>query len=186
MTRTVEREVKLRFDTAEEARGAILAAGGAPLRPRRLQSDALFDTEAGLLANARCALRVRVEAGRAWLTFKGAPQSTSMKVREELETSVGDGPLTMLMLERLGYRVWFRYEKYRDEYTLGEAIVAVDETPIGTFVEIEGPAESIHAATAALGRTPSDYVIASYRALYAEECTRRGVPVSNMVFGVGG
>ena len=39
-----EREIKLQFETAGEARTAILAAGAAPLKCRRLQEDALFDT----------------------------------------------------------------------------------------------------------------------------------------------
>ena len=38
----------------------------------------------------------------------------------------------------------------------------VDETPIGTFLEIEGPVATIHAAAAALGRGPRDYVDRSY------------------------
>ena len=41
----IEREVKLRFDSPEQARAAILAAGATPLRCRRLQEDALLDTE---------------------------------------------------------------------------------------------------------------------------------------------
>ena len=184
MTGSLEREIKLRFESPADARAAIAAAGGTPLRARRLQRDALLDTHERALGDARSALRVRLEEDRAWLTFKGAPQASTMKVREELETSVGDGRLLLRVLERLGFRVWFRYEKYREEYALGTAIVALDETPVGTFVEIEGSAEGIHAAAAALGRDPSQYVVASYRALYLEDCARRGTRVSNMVFEV--
>ncbi|MGE0448002.1 MAG: class IV adenylate cyclase [Vicinamibacterales bacterium] len=182
MPGTIEREIKLQFDTPDEARASILAAGGTPLRARRLQCDALLDTEQGGLRNERLALRVRVEDDRSWLTFKGAPQPSSMKVREEIETSVGDAALALRVFERLGFRVWFRYEKYREEYTLGLATIAVDETPVGTFVEIEGSADSIHAAAAALGRTPAHYVTASYRSLYVAHCTRRGMTVSDMTF----
>ena len=42
---TLEREVKLRFDSPDEARAAILAAGATPLLGRRLQEDSLLDTE---------------------------------------------------------------------------------------------------------------------------------------------
>ena len=45
----LEREIKLRFDTAHEARAKILALGATPLHGRRLQKDALLDTEDGSL-----------------------------------------------------------------------------------------------------------------------------------------
>jgi hypothetical protein len=45
--------------------------------------------------------------------------------------------------------------------------IVVDETPIGTFLEIEGPVAAIHEAARALGRGPADYVGASYVALFA-------------------
>jgi adenylate cyclase class 2 len=179
---TLEREIKLRFDSAGSARAAILAAGGAPLRDRRLQSDALLDADDSRLRNNRCALRVRVEPDRCFLTYKGPPQSSTMKVREELETVVGDETLVLAMLDRLGFRVWFRYEKFREEFSLSEVIVAVDETPVGTFVEIEGTADGIAIAAALLGRGPDDYLVDSYRALFVQHCTQHGLPPGDMIF----
>ena len=64
-------------------------------------------------------------------------------------------------------RVWFRYEKYREEFSAEDVIIAIDETPVGTFVEIEGGEEHIHAAAAALGKTPADYITDSYRTLFS-------------------
>ena len=61
----LEREIKLRFDSADEARGAILALGATPLHGRRLQEDCLLDTEDELLRRRRAALRVRSRAARA-------------------------------------------------------------------------------------------------------------------------
>ena len=46
MATTLEREVKLRFDSVEEAREAVQATGATPLRCRRLQEDALLDDPA--------------------------------------------------------------------------------------------------------------------------------------------
>jgi len=41
---------------------------------------------------------------------------------------------------------WFRYEKYRTTFRLPDSnawanglLIELDETPIGTFVELEGP-----------------------------------------------
>ncbi len=66
---------------------------------------------------------------------------------------VGDGSLVVRMLEELGFHVWFRYEKYREEFALDDVVVAVDETPVGTFVEIEGGDRGIDETAVALGRT---------------------------------
>ena len=74
----IEREIKLQFETAGEARTAILAAGAAPLKCRRLQEDALFDTNDESLRRQGCALRVRSESGRSLLTFKGPMQASRM------------------------------------------------------------------------------------------------------------
>jgi len=69
------------------------------------------------------------------------------------------------VLEELGLHVWFRYEKYREEYAAEDVKIELDETPVGTFVEIEGPVATIHAAAEALGFGPNDYVYESYPAL---------------------
>ncbi len=179
---TVEREVKLRFESVEAAREAILAAGAAPLRCRRLQEDALLDDRDESLRKRRCVLRVRVESGRSLLTFKGPVQPSPMKLREEIETVVGDGETMLRCFEQLGYAVWFRYQKYREEYALGEAIVAVDETPVGVFVEVEGEEHGIVEATHALGRSPDDFVLDSYRSLFMEHRRAHGLPATDMLF----
>jgi adenylate cyclase class 2 len=181
-TTMVEREIKLRFTSAEEARAAILATGATPLLGRRLQEDLLLDFADEQLRHRRCVLRVRVEAGKSRLTFKGPVQPGIMKIREELETVVGDGALLVRVLEELGLCVWFRYNKYREEFAYEDVIVAVDETPVGVFVELEGGEQGIASLAFALGRSPEDYIVDSYRALflrYRDEC---GLTGSDMLF----
>ena len=124
MAAILEREVKLGFRDAEEARQAIVAAGATPLRGRRLQEDYLLDTPDDSLRRRRCVLRVRLECGKTLLTFKGPVQISPMKLREELETVVGDGLLLLHVLEELGFRVWFRYEKYREEFAHEDVTIA--------------------------------------------------------------
>ena len=182
MAATLEREIKLRFDTPENARAAVLAAGASPVRSRRLQEDCLLDTSDELLRRRRCVLRVRMESGRSLLTLKGPVQPSEMKLREELETVVGDGTLLLAILETLGFQVCFRYQKYREEFAIDDTIVAVDETPVGTFVEIEGGDRGIAEMAIALGRGPSDYVLDSYRGLFIEHRRRLGLPISDMLF----
>lgn len=180
----LEREVKLRFDSPEAARSAVLAAGATPLRRRRLQTDVLLDTHSGHLRVRRSALRVRVESDRTFVTFKGPIQAARAKLREELETQVEDGPLLLRLLGELGFHAWFRSEKYREEFRLPEVVITVDETPIGTFVEIEGSERGIDLAAEALGRGPRDYVLDSYRSLYERHCRLHGIPAADMVFSV--
>jgi adenylate cyclase, class 2 len=185
-TNAIEREIKLRFHTPAEARDAIVRAGGTPIRGRRLQEDCLLDSPDEVLRRRRCVLRVRVEPGRSLLTYKGPVQPSTMKVREERETVVADGETLLLVFELLGFHVWFRYQKYREEFGAEDATIALDETPIGTFVEVEGSEKGITEVAAALGRVPTDYIVDSYRGLYVKHCEQQGVPCADMVFDDAG
>jgi adenylate cyclase class 2 len=181
-TITLEREIKLRFGSAEEARAAVIATGATPLLGRRLQEDSLLDTDDEQLRRRRCVLRVRVEHGKSRLTFKGPVQPGAVKVREEIETVVGDGLILLRVLEEIGLHVWFRYEKYREEFAHEDVIVAVDETPVGVFIEIEGGEQGIATMTEALGRSPSDYILDSYRGLFLQHRDAFGLTGPDMVF----
>ena len=85
-------------------------------------------------------------------------------------------------LEQLGYSVWFRYQKYREEYALTDVVIAIDETPVGVFVELEGDEHGILEATRALGRTPDDFLLDSYRSLFMEHRRAHGQPATDMLF----
>jgi adenylate cyclase class 2 len=139
--------------------------------------------------------------GRTLLTFKSPPEALAIgdvgpsadrrhKVREEIETELMDGATTRRIFEGLGLRGWFRYEKYRTTYVLPGRhawakglLIEVDETPIGTFVELEGRAEAIDRAAKELGYSARDYVLKNYLVLYLEDCKRRGEQPRDMVFG---
>ena len=181
-TTTVEREIKLRFGSAEEAREAVLATGATPLLGRRLQEDSLLDTDDEMLRRKRCVLRVRVENGKSRVTFKGPVQPSAMKLRDEYETVVGDGSVLLQVFEELGLHVWFRYEKYREEFAHEDVIVAIDETPVGVFVEIEGGEQGISAMANALGHGPDEYVLDSYRGLFLKLRDEFALSGTDMVF----
>jgi adenylate cyclase, class 2 len=179
---TLEREIKLRFNSVEEAREAVLATGASPLLCRRLQEDSLLDTDDEMLRRRRCVMRVRVENGKSRITFKGPVQPSIMKVREELETLVGDGAVLLQILEELGLHVWFRYEKYREEFSHEDVTVAIDETPVGVFVEIEGSEQGIVSMAETFGRRTEDYVLDSYRGLFLKYRDQFGLSGTDMVF----
>ena len=179
---TIEREIKLSFESVEEARTAVLAAGATPLLCRRLQEDSLLDTEEESLRRRRCVLRIRVENGKSRITFKGPVQPSIMKLRDEFETVIGDGVLLLHIFVELGFHVWFRYEKYREEFAHEDVIVAIDETPVGVFVEIEGSEQGIASMAEALGRTPDEYVLDSYRGLFLKHREAFGLTGTDMLF----
>jgi adenylate cyclase class 2 len=185
----LEREVKLLFRTSDEARAAIAAAGASPFRTRRFQDDALFDSTDESLRRQGCTLRVRTERAdvglqpqRVLLTFKGPVQPGAMKLREEHETAVSEGDALARVLAALGLRVWFRYQKYREEFAAPDLIIAIDETPVGTFVEVEGSEDAILAMTGALGRGPADFILDSYYRLFMIRREQFGLTGPHMVF----
>ena len=111
----VEHEIKLPFSTVESARQAVSAAGGRLDMPRRLLDDRLFDTEDQTLRQSGRALRVRRDGDRAFITFKGPVQPGAVKSREEIETLVGSADIAEAIVLSLGFRRWFRAEKYRED-----------------------------------------------------------------------
>ena len=120
----------------------------------------------------------------------GAQENHRHKVREELELEVTDSAALSRIFEGLGMRGWFRYEKRRTTFRLPSSstwakdlLIELDETPIGTFVELEGPPTAIDLAARKLGFSPQDYILENYLALCVEDCRRRGVEPTDMVFG---
>ena len=98
---------------------------------------------------------MRTVNGRGLLTYKGpASFDGGVKSRLELESGV-DAPGTVLaLLDALGYRPRFRYEKRRTPWRFADParpLVVVDETPLGLFAEIEGEAGAVRALAAELG-----------------------------------
>lgn len=179
----IEQEVKLAFTTAEAARQAVTAAGGRPIVARRLIADQLFDTPDGRLRRQGMTCRLRREPTQAFVTFKGPTLPGRVKMREETETSVADADKMERILGALGFVTMFRAEKYREEYALGEAVVTVDETPMGAFVEIEAAPAVIDEVATRLGRTPADYNLESYPRLYVLWCAAHGQTPGDMTFG---
>lgn len=166
--------------------------------------NVIFDTPDGGLAKHGQLLRIRTEnpqggkkaaAPRVILTFKQPTvrgvndEGSRFKVRDETEVEFANAAPLIKILEGLGLRGWFTYEKYRTTWKLGAAarwaadlLIELDETPVGTYVELEGPPEAIDRAAGSLGFSRKDYLLKNYLTLYAEDCRRRGVTPGNMLF----
>ena len=115
-------------------------------------------------------LRLRSAGGRWTVTYKGPADQATHKSREEIETDVSDGPAFAQILAALGYQPSFAYEKFRTTFAIAgeEGIVTLDETPIGDFLELEGPGYWIDQTALRLGFEPADYITSSYPVLYEE------------------
>ncbi len=168
MPGAVESEIKLRVGRLDEACGALARLGAERVRARHLEDNVLFDDASGSLAGAGCLLRVRRTPKGGLLTYKGPRRDREgVKTRREVETTVGDADALQAIVEALGFRRVFRYQKYREVYRWNDVEIVVDDTPIGSFLEIEGTLPGIHEAAAALGYAPADYIRDSYVALFA-------------------
>ena len=183
----IEREVKLSFPSAAAARSAILAAGAVASHARRLQDDALYDTPDDTLRTKGCIVRVRTErwpdgSTTTTLTVKGPVQPGTMKIREEHETRVEKAAALTQVFDVLGLRPSFRYQKYREEFSSADLVIAVDETPVGTFIELEGNEAAIHSMTVAIGRSSSDFILDSYYRLFMKHREEFGLAGPHMVF----
>jgi len=179
-----ETEIKLAVPDVKSARRLLRGAGFRVTRRRVFEANTLFDTASLTLRKSSRLLRIRTAGPVATLTFKGKPAAGKHKSREELETKISDAEKMSAILERLDFRPVFRYEKYRTEFQqLRRAGVAVlDETPIGVYLELEGPEHWIDRTARLLGFTEHDYITASYGRLYLEWCKSRKRKPGNMVF----
>jgi adenylate cyclase, class 2 len=189
VTGGTETEVKIRLPGASDIGERLRVVGFAISAPRVFESNTLYDTEQGELASKGMLLRLRHAGEHAVITWKGRGAAGPYKSRPELETAIGSTEVLHQILTQLGYRRSFRYEKYRTEFTRGAeaaGVVTLDETPIGDFLELEGPGEWIDETAAKLGFSRDDYILDSYGRLYVADCERRGVEPGHMVFASHG
>ena len=163
-----ENEIKLRMTGPIAAREAVARIGAERRVARHLEDNVLLDDERSSIRTSGFLLRVRrCDPEEAVLTYKGAKSVVEgVRTREEIESTVGDAAAVQVILSRIGLRPTFRYQKYRETYAWQDVEIVVDETPVGTYLELEGPVASIHAAAAALGFGPADYITDSYFGLF--------------------
>jgi adenylate cyclase class 2 len=177
-----EIEIKFRVHDLRELTRKLRAAGFHVKTRRTHEMNTLYDLPDGVLRNRKELLRLR-QYGSEWkLTHKSKKKTGRHSRREELETSVGNGKMMDAILHALGYAPSFRYEKFRAEWTDGKGQVVVDETPIGDFAEIEGPARWIDATAKKLDVCPADYITTNYAGLFQEWKRKAGSRAEEMTF----
>ncbi|MGH9538415.1 MAG: class IV adenylate cyclase [Terriglobales bacterium] len=161
-----EIEIKFRVDNIRALSRRLRAAGFRRLTPRTHERNTLYDLPGQPLRKRGELLRLR-QYGRAWLlTHKAKSTLARHKTRVEMETEIADGNKLHKVLQALGYVPTFRYEKFRAEWDDGNGHVVIDETPIGCFGEIEGPARWIDNTARRLGIHRDSYITQSYAELF--------------------
>lgn len=193
----LETEIKLRASSLPNLLRELRRIGARD-HGRVFEQNAIYDTpEHGFYRQGRL-IRLRVEiaqdgrcgakltskapADRAASDGRGKKSMKRHKEKLERELEVRDPALTASLMEKVGLRRSFRYEKYRTSFRLGGLHLDVDETPIGTFLELEGLPGAIDSVASTLGYRAAGYIRGTYWDLYAAKCRRSGKTPKAMIF----
>src|SRR5271156_6155389 len=205
-TQNQEIEIKLAIEDIAALRGKLrnLRAKAAP---RLFERNELYDTPQSDLRSSGRLLRIRIETpasgktirpprstganSRGVLTYKapieGIDPAAPRRYKQRKELEIYFQPAVRLepILRALGFRPGFRYEKFRSAYTLPKLKglhLNLDETPIGNYLELEGPPKAIDRAAKLLGFNTQNYITATYWDLYVAHCRGHRLEATNLVF----
>jgi adenylate cyclase class 2 len=180
----VETEIKLAVGSAAEGRARLRRQGFKVIAPKVFERNLVLDDERGSLRAGGLLLRVRGAGKQVTCTFKGPDTPGRYKRRVENEFRASDLDACLAVFAGIGFREAFRYEKFRTEFAReGEpGLATLDETPIGVYMELEGPARWIDRAAKGLGFARDAYITASYGQLYTDWCEARGIQPADMRF----
>lgn len=164
-----ETEIKIPVAELESVRRTLRSAGASCIHDVCREVNTLFDSPDGVLGDAGSVLRVRRYGQRNVVTFKGpATFKGTIKDREEIEVVVDSAEHIAAILERTGFRAITRYEKDRELWAVDGVVVSLDHTPMGDFVEVEGPSEHLPGVLGTIGLDGAAGVTASYPQLWVE------------------
>ncbi|GAB4503004.1 MAG: class IV adenylate cyclase [Anaerolineales bacterium] len=161
----------------------LQALGALCVVPRQLETNLRFDDPQRRLQAEHKVLRLR-RYDEARLTFKrGKKSENGVSTREEIEVSVSNFEQTRVLLEGLGFQVFFTYEKYRAMYEMETASITLDELPFGNFVEIEAESgAAIRCLAERLGLNPAAASAESYQGLFERLKNTHGLTAQNLTF----
>ena len=207
-----EIEIKLRVKDVDALRRHLKHLRAREISPRTYESNTLYDTPRHDLRRRSQLIRLRIEQpassfgkkrpnenAAAVLTYKGpsllagnaknagrlSKIRSHFKIKDEAEVSVAGADEMARILRALGLHPVFRYEKFRTTYALPGVRglkIELDETPVGIYLELEGPVAGIDRGARLLGYDRTDYMTDTYGSLYLAACRRRGRIPSDMLF----
>ena len=177
-------EIEVKFplrDRAELIR-KLHDIGGQRLYAETFEDNIVLDRR-GELRTKGALLRVRKFGKYSLITYKGPMSMTGgIKSREEVQTGVESFELAIELLDALGFKPVFRYQKFREVWRVKEVEVVLDRTPIGEYFEIEGPVDVIRTVATELGMSMDQAIRQTYADLYRQHRRTRADLPENMVF----
>ena len=181
--------MKIPVADAASMRALLRQKGFRVHKPRVFEQNLVLDDAQGSVKARNLLLRLRTAGKTVTCTFKNKEVAGVHKRREEREFHLDNLEEGLAVFEGLGYSPAWKYEKYRTEFVRAQeggevepGIITLDETPIGTFVELEGPARWIDRTAKGLGFSRRDYITASYGALFFQWCNEYGIESNAMTF----
>ena len=188
---SAEIELKVPISDSTEFEARLREHGYRIDTPRTFEHNTLYDTPSRDLRARTEILRIRRYGALCTVTHKrtttqqSPTESSRYKVRIETETTVADGDALATIFKHLGYAPAFTYEKYRTEWSHPEeptCHIVLDETPIGTYAEFEGPPAWIDRTVVQLGLDLATCLTDSYGKLFLDWKQRTGSPAENLTF----
>ena len=178
-----EREIKFYVQDLEAVNERLRICGAELTRERTLEINLRLDTDDRSLYKSGRLLRLRQD-DRARVTYKAdARVEGGVIARTEIEFTVDNFEVARKLFEALGYQVVVIYEKYRRVYRLGDVEVTLDELPMGDFVEIEAPNNTlIEGAAQMLGLDWSKGIATNYLGLFEIARSRRKFTFNDLTF----
>ncbi|KDA54860.1 hypothetical protein EG19_03400 [Thermoanaerobaculum aquaticum] len=178
-----EQEFKFAVTSLPAVREALRGLGASLKVEATLERNWVLDDAQDSLRLKGCLLRVRQWGESHLLTYKGPARfSAGLKVREELEVGLSASEKALAILAALGFSPVFYYEKQRETWSLGRVEVALDHTPMGDFVELEGEGPELRQVAAALGFAPEAALRGTYLELWRSYREHHPEAPEHMVF----
>ncbi len=177
-------EIEIKFPLRDRATlvQKLRDIGAERLYPETFEDNIVLDRR-GELRTRGALLRVRKFGRYALATFKGPVAfEGNVKKREEVQTGVESFELAIQLLDALGFKPVFRYQKFREVWRVRDVEVVLDRTPIGEYFEIEGPMDVIRAVAEELGMKMDEGLRQSYADLYRQHRRTRADLAEHMVF----
>jgi adenylate cyclase class 2 len=183
---SIETEIKFRVPDGEALEAKLASVGFRKQTERTFERNVLYDYPDRKLRSNGEILRIR-EYGPKWvITHKAFPPDNSPEARHkqriETETVVEDGNAIATIFKQLGLQEAFTYEKWRTEWADETGHCVLDETPIGVFAELEGPAEWIDETAKKLGVDDNEFMTLSYGRLFDLWKQQTGSAVNDLTF----
>lgn len=165
----VEIEVKIRISDLKKIKERIEAQGARCVGSRHQEENTLYDFTDRSLYTKQHAIRLRSVDKKTFLTFKGAKQkSRKFKIREEFETEVKNKKQLEKILQSIGLKPVFRYQKHRTVYRKKNLKISLDETSVGNFLELEGSQSDIVRFAKELDISKQEFIKTDYIQLMKE------------------